>query len=150
MRGQRVAPIQVGAVARNGTQSALLRRVMQIAGEIAPVQVFSVAMERHFARIKRKNSCDADEDRAHLGAGPVVGPRFHVEDRRIVLGDVRLADAAQFLLPRDVRRERLRRGRACACCRCGRAKANDSPARTSGTVAAAVFRNLRRSKVNME
>ena len=45
MRGQGVAPIQVGTVARDGMQPALLCRVMQIAGEIAPIQIFCVADE---------------------------------------------------------------------------------------------------------
>src|ERR1039458_3979650 len=94
MGGQRISPIQVGAITGDGAQPTLLRRVVQLAGKIPAIQIFSVAMERDVAGIERKDAGNTDKYRAHLCARPVICPAFDVEDRGIMLGEVRLPNAA--------------------------------------------------------
>ena len=59
-----------------------------------------MAMKGDLGWIERKDSGDADEDDVGFDRMPVVGPCVDIHDRRIVLGHVSLADAANMVLPR--------------------------------------------------
>ena len=96
---ERVAPVEVGAHAGDDAHAALLRCGDAFAEEVAVVEEFSVAMERHLGGIEGEDAGDADEDNVRLGGVPVVGPLVDVHDGGVVLGEVGLADAADFFLP---------------------------------------------------
>ena len=97
---ERIAPVEVGAHARDDSHIALLRGGHALAEEIAAVEEFSMAMELHLRGIEREDAGNADKDDVRLGGVPVVGPLFDVHDRGVVLGHVALSDAANLLLPR--------------------------------------------------
>ncbi len=100
MRREGVAPVEVGAHARDHAHAALLCGGRALAEEIAIVEEFSVAMKRHLRGIEREDAGDADKDDVDFARVPVVGPLFHVHHRGVVLGHVGLAHATDVFLPR--------------------------------------------------
>ena len=97
----RVFPIEVGTHARHHVDATLLRRRAAIAEEIAIAEKFALAVERHLGLVECQNSGDADHHGIHFEAGPVIGPLFDIEHRRVMLGHIGLADAADSMLPGD-------------------------------------------------
>ncbi len=102
MRLNGVLPIEVGTHARDDVQAALLRGGAAVAEEIAVAEELAFPVERHLGLVERQDAGDAHQHGVDLQAGPVVGPRFDVEHRRVVLGHVELADTAHLSRPRNI------------------------------------------------
>jgi hypothetical protein len=96
---QCVAPIEVGAHAGNHAHAALAGRGYAFAEEVAVVEEFSMAMERHPGGIEGEDAGDTDKDDVRAGGMPIIGPLLDVHHGGVVLGHVGLADAANPLLP---------------------------------------------------
>ena len=62
MGGKRIAPVEVGAHARDHAHLALLGGGHALAEEVAAIQVFSVAVKLHLRGIEREDAGDADKD----------------------------------------------------------------------------------------
>ena len=111
MRLHRVLPIQIRTHARDHVDAALLGGRAALAEEIAVAEKFAFAVERNLGLIERQDPRDAHQHGIDFQAGPIIRPLLDVEHRRIVLGHVGLADAADLALPGRVRiRGEQRRG----------------------------------------
>src|ERR1700733_5050391 len=93
MRGERIAPIEIGTVAGNRAEAALLRSRVKFPEKISAIQILAVPMKWHLARIKGEDAGDADKHGADLRAGPIISPSLDIENRRIMFGEIGLADA---------------------------------------------------------
>ena len=95
--------------AREDDDAILVRRLREIAKEIAIAEKFRPAVHRYFSRIVRHDAAGVDDHALCLGLLPVFAPPWDVVPRRIDLGDVRLhpADGASIPGLRADRRRRL-------------------------------------------
>ncbi len=135
-----VGPVRVHP--RHHEQPVVVRRLRQIAEEVAAVEERGAMMQRESAGIVSDDSPGVDDQRLRRGPLPVATPPLDVVAHRVFFGDVGLAPAIRPAVPRhgaggrprrtSLRSERSRHGRDCQ--RAGEAGAEEVTTADFGAV----------------
>jgi hypothetical protein len=88
---------------RHDEEPVGMRRVRQLAEQIASAEKLRLVVQRKPARIVGDDAAGVDDDRLHRRALPLPAPPRDVVADRIFLGDVRLSPAEGAAIPGERR-----------------------------------------------